>query len=264
MSHSEARGYTPAWRYATFSIRSLSLTLLALLLISACLTLSNWQWNKKVTRDAFNNTLSIRQKAPALDLATAPTPIENWRNYNLTVSNLEIAVVRSRYWQSQYGFAVIAKGRTESNQSIWLDLGWISAGSDAKDIPNISFKPNMIKIQARARQGNMSDFGGPSGSFFGSSTQEKNNIRKFIDASGGLGFWKSYFEVNSSLRVTAKYPIEGQNEVELKPQEEPKTDSGPHAAYAVQWILFGCLIALGRVLIFRQDLIETRKRLTLE
>jgi cytochrome oxidase assembly protein ShyY1 len=264
VGHSEARGYTSAWRYATFSIRSLSLTLLALLLISACFSLSNWQWHKKVTRDAFNNTLSIRQKAPAIDLAMTPIPIESWRTYNLTVSNLEISVVRSRYWQSQYGFAVIARGKTESNQPIWLDLGWISAGSDAKDIPDITFKPNKINIQSRARQGNMSDFGGPSGSFFGSSTQANNNVRKFIDAAGGLGFWNSYFEVRKSLQVTANYPKEGLKEVELKPQEEPKIDSGPHAAYAVQWILFGCLIALGRVLIFRQDLIETRKRLTLE
>jgi len=133
---------------------------------------------------------------------------------------------------------------TSSGHRYWIDLGWIPAGLSATDLPQISLPTTAVSVLGRIRGGDTLDRPGPRGSLFGASTENFSAVAKTINrkriASDGGG----YLEAETITPTLTSMP---------KPIPAPEISSGPHAAYAVQWFIFAILIGLGRFLLLRDD-----------
>jgi cytochrome oxidase assembly protein ShyY1 len=153
-------------------------------------------------------------------------------------------LLRNRYFEGKYGYAVLTRFTTEDGDSIWVDRGWVAAGASATVAPITSPVPTgIVSITARLRL----DSSLPSGSFFALPLNRNDDLVSKLNAQSGLASEKYYLDLISgslpSLTPTA-------------PSQIPSLSDGPHLAYAVQWILFAGLVVYGRYLIRKMDLVS--------
>ena len=220
----------------------------AILLIIGCLWASQWQFHRGQDRSARNATIEARIDIPAVDLATVKSSVKEneWRAITTTgtFDAKEQILLRNRYFEGKYGYAVLTRFTTEDGDSIWVDRGWVAAGASATVAPITSPVPTgIVSITARLRL----DSSLPSGSFFALPLNRNDDLVSKLNAQSGLASEKYYLDLISgslpSLTPTA-------------PSQIPSLSDGPHLAYAVQWILFAGLVVYGRYLIRKMDLVS--------
>ena len=223
-------------------------SLVAIVLIAGCLWASQWQFHRGEDRSARNATIENRMDIPAVDLATVKSSVKEneWRTITTTgtFDAKEQILLRNRYFEGKYGYAVLTRFTTESGDSIWVDRGWVAAGASATVAPATSPVPTgIVSITARLRL----DSSLPSGSFFALPLNRDDDLVSELNAQSGLASESYYLDLISgslpSLTPTA-------------PAEIPSLSDGPHLAYAVQWILFAGLVVYGRYLIRKMDLVS--------
>jgi cytochrome oxidase assembly protein ShyY1 len=223
-------------------------TLIAILLVIGCLWASQWQFHRGQDRSARNSTIEARIDIPAVDLATVKSSVQEneWRAITTTgtFDAKEQILLRNRYFEGKYGYAVLTRFTTESGDSIWVDRGWVAAGASATVAPATSPVPTgIVSITARLRLNSSL----PSGSFFALPLNRDDDLVSELNAQSGLASESYYLDLISgslpSLTPTA-------------PAEIPSLSDGPHLAYAVQWILFAGLVVYGRYLIRKMDLVS--------
>jgi len=185
---------------------------------------------------------------PAVDLAALKSDVKKneWRAITTTgtFDPKEQILLRNRYFEGKYGYAVLTRFTTDSGDSIWVDRGWVAAGASATVAPVTSPVPTgLVSINARLRL----DSSLPSGSFFALPLNRDADLVSKLNAQSGLASENFYLDLISgslpSLTPTA-------------PAEIPSLSDGPHLAYAVQWILFAGLVIYGRYLIRKMDLVS--------
>ena len=143
-------------------------SLVAILLIAGCLWASQWQFHRGEDRKARNSTIEAHIDIPAVDLNSLTDNVKahEWRAITTTGtfdSNQQI-LLRNRYFEGKYGYAVLTRFTTEGADSIWVDRGWVAAGASATIAPDTPEVPSgVVSITARLRL----DSSLPSGSFFG-------------------------------------------------------------------------------------------------
>ena len=222
-------------------------SLIAILLIIGCLWASQWQFHRGQDRSARNATIEARVDIPTVDLSTLKSNVKEneWRAITTTGSfdAEEQILLRNRYFEGKYGYAVLTRFTTESGDSIWVDRGWVAAGASATVVPETPEVPTgLVTITARLRL----DSSLPSGSFFALPLNRDDDLVSKLNAQSGLASENYYLDLISgsvpSLTPTA-------------PAEIPSLSDGPHLAYAVQWILFAGLVVYGRYLIRKMDLV---------
>jgi cytochrome oxidase assembly protein ShyY1 len=221
-------------------------SLIAILLIAGCLWASQWQFHRGQDRSARNATIEERIDIPAADLNLLKSTVKEneWRAITTTGSfdaNQQI-LLRNRYFEGKYGYAVLTRFTTESGDSIWVDRGWVAAGASATVAPETPSVPaGIVSITARLRL----DSSLPSGSFFALPINRDGELISKLNAQSGSASEDYYLDLISgslpSLTPSA-------------PAEIPSLSDGPHLAYAVQWILFAGLVVYGRYLIRKMDL----------
>ena len=221
-------------------------SLIAILLIAGCLWASQWQFHRGQDRSARNATIEERIDIPAADLNLLKSTVKEneWRAITTTGSfdaNQQI-LLRNRYFEGKYGYAVLTRFTTESGDSIWVDRGWVAAGASATVAPKTPPVPaGTVSITARLRL----DSSLPSGSFFALPINRDGELISKLNAQSGSASEDYYLDLISgslpSLTPSA-------------PAEIPSLSDGPHLAYAVQWILFAGLVVYGRYLIRKMDL----------
>jgi cytochrome oxidase assembly protein ShyY1 len=221
-------------------------SLIAILLIAGCLWASQWQFHRGQDRSARNATIEERIDIPAADLNLLKSTVKEneWRAITTTGAfdaNKQI-LLRNRYFEGKYGYAVLTRFTTESGDSIWVDRGWVAAGASATVAPETPSVPaGIVSITARLRL----DSSLPSGSFFALPINRDGELISKLNAQSGSASEDYYLDLISgslpSLTPSA-------------PAEIPSLSDGPHLAYAVQWILFAGLVVYGRYLIRKMDL----------
>jgi len=221
-------------------------SLIAILLIAGCLWASQWQFHRGQDRSARNATIEERIDIPAADLNLLKSTVEEneWRAITTTGTfdaNQQI-LLRNRYFEGKYGYAVLTRFTTESDDSIWVDRGWVAAGASATVAPETPPVPaGIVSITARLRL----DSSLPSGSFFALPINRDGELISKLNAQSGSASEDYYLDLIEgslpSLTPTA-------------PAEIPSLSDGPHLAYAVQWVLFAGLVVYGRYLIRKMDL----------
>jgi len=186
---------------------------------------------------------------PAVDLAALKSDVKKneWRAITTTgtFDAKEQILLRNRYFEGKYGYAVLTRFTTSDGDSIWVDRGWVAAGASATVVPKTPQVPTgLVSITARLRL----DSSLPSGSFFALPINRDDDLVSKLNAQSGLASENFYLDLISgslpSLTPTA-------------PAEIPSLSDGPHLAYAVQWILFAGLVVYGRYLIRKMDLVSS-------
>lgn len=236
---------------AIFGPKSIALTLTAIMLIFGCLALAQWQWERKSARDSANALIAQNiDQTPSTISAfltpdTPPKPSVRWRHAQVSGTLGEYLLMRNRYSNGKYGYGVMAPITTSDGARYWIDLGWIQAGLSATDLPHITLPTTPITVVGRVRGGDTLDRPGPRGSLFGMSSEDFSAVARTINTKRIASDGGGYLEAESFTPASQSLPL---------PIPKPEISSGPHAAYAVQWLIFALLIALGRFLLLREDL----------
>lgn len=226
--------------------RAILKSLIAILLIAGCLWASQWQFHRGEDRKARNSTIEAHIDFPAVDLnsLTENVNAHEWRAITTTGtfdSNQQI-LLRNRYFEGKYGYAVLTRFTTEGGDSIWVDRGWVAAGASATIAPETPEVPSgVVSITARLRL----DSSLPSGSFFALPINRDGALISKLNAQSGSASEDYYLDlISGSLPILTP----------KAPSQIPSLSDGPHLAYAVQWVLFAGLVVYGRYLIRKMDL----------
>jgi hypothetical protein len=122
-------------------------------------------------------------------------------------------------------------------RKIWVDRGWVKAGSDATVPPELQpTNEGPISIDGRLRL----DSSLPRGKFFAVANDSERNLVSQLDARKGIQTEKFYIDLISATDAAMNPQV---------PVELPELSDGPHMAYALQWIFFAGLVLYGRRLI---------------
>jgi len=228
--------------------RAVLKSLLAILLVIGCLWASQWQFHRGQDRSARNATIEAHIDIPAVDLVTLKSSVKEneWRAITTTgtFDADQQILLRNRYFEGKYGYAVLTRFTTESGDAIWVDRGWVAAGASATVAPETPPVPTgMVSITARLRL----DSSLPSGSFFALPLNSDDDLVSQLNAQSGLASEDYYLDLISGSLPSLTPTV---------PSGIPSLSDGPHLAYAVQWILFAGLAIYGRYLIRKMDLIS--------
>ena len=226
--------------------RAILKSLVAILLIAGCLWASQWQYHRGEDRKNRNDNIESQIKFPAVDLLTLSSDVNahEWRTVTTsgTFDANQQILLRNRYFEGKYGYAVLTRFTTDGGDSIWVDRGWVAAGASATVAPETPSVPRgVVSITARLRL----DSSLPSGSFFALPINRDGDLISKLNAQSGSDSEDYYLDlISGSLPELTP----------SAPSQIPSLSDGPHLAYAVQWILFAGLVVYGRYLIRKMDL----------
>ncbi|CAB4920605.1 unannotated protein [freshwater metagenome] len=215
-------------------------TLIALALIFLCIWAAQWQYHRGVDRHARNTLITQQSQLSPIKFQDITGDIENyeWRKISLEGSfdDKNQILLRNRYFEGTYGFEQLTLFVFE-NRKIWVDRGWIKAGSDATIPPQLQpTQESKISISGRLRL----DSSLPQGKFFAVSNDSQRNLVSELDARQGIQTEKFYIDLISTTNSSMNPNV---------PVELPELSDGPHMAYALQWVFFAGLVIYGRRLI---------------
>lgn len=200
-----------------------------ILLVALCLIASDWQWNKGVKLAQKNSAISLGMKIPPVQNPNQIEPIQmQWRRILLNGKFLpNYSLIKNRYFEGQYGFEVLQDFHSDSLGLIHIDRGWVKAGKDAKTaplVPQINASEDLVLLRIR------SEFLTKelSGSLFASSK-------------------------SASISKTVYYDLlQSKHNPPLTNIDLPELSTGPHYAYAFQWIFFALLLVFGKIIFSRK------------
>ncbi len=228
--------------------KSVAITLLAVFGIYICVGAAQWQYHRGQNRHAENIRVKqlLTQNPVSLD---ANRNFPTWSKVKLS-GNFDDAhevFVRGRYRSDKYGFDVLTLFRTSNAKPIWVDRGWVEAVGDATEIPIPPAAPNgTMEIIGVLRAYDEKE--STTGSLIALPAPKVGKIQvSKLDENFSSPRFEMYLQLTSDLGDS---PI---------PADMPTFSDGPHYAYALQWSFFVLLIAVGRVLIGREEL---RSKLT--
>ncbi len=215
-------------------------TLVALLLILLCLWAAQWQYHRGVDRHARNTLIIEQSLLPAVELGELTGNIDSfeWRTISIqgVFDDKNQILLRNRYSEGVYGFEQLTLFEFD-RRKIWVDRGWIKAGSNATIPPQLQqTNDESVRITGRLRL----DSSLPQGKFFAVANNAQRDLVSQLDARKGIQTEDFYIDL-ISVSDTAMNPD--------VPVELPELSDGPHMAYALQWIFFAALVIYGRRLI---------------
>jgi cytochrome oxidase assembly protein ShyY1 len=215
-------------------------TLIALLLVLLCLWAAQWQYHRGVDRHARNTLIVEQSQLPAIELNQLTGNVNSfeWRTISIQGSfdDKNQILLRNRYNEGVYGFEQLTLFVFDQRK-IWVDRGWIKAGSNATVPPQLQqTNDQSVRITGRLRL----DSSLPQGKFFAVSNNAQRDLVSQLDARKGIQTEDFYVDL-ISVSDTAMNPD--------VPVELPELSDGPHMAYALQWIFFAALVIYGRRLI---------------
>jgi surfeit locus 1 family protein len=219
---------------------------IALLLIFGCLLASQWQFHRGENRAAQNRLIRANISTPVSSLTDLSLidPIKNqWRTFQIKgrFDPAHQALIRDRYSQGRYGFEVLQLFITTKNEKIWVDRGWVVAGMSATTPPTIKqITSSEITLNLRIRSEDVSKQ--LAGNFFASSAKSTLPDLSKLQSQGAMPYYADLIKVLDSSNAESAL---------LTPIDLPDLSDGPHYAYAIQWLAFGVMVLIGRVLLFR-------------
>ena len=215
-------------------------TLVALLLVLLCLWAAQWQYHRGVDRHARNTLIIEQSQLPSVDLGELTGSIDSFEWRTISIEGIfddeNQILLRNRYNEGVYGFEQLTLFVFDQRK-IWVDRGWIKAGSNATIPPQLQqTSDESVRITGRLRL----DSSLPQGKFFAVANNAQRDLVSQLDARKGVQTENFYIDL-ISVSDTAMNPD--------VPVELPELSDGPHMAYALQWIFFAALIIYGRRLI---------------
>ena len=215
-------------------------TLVALLLVLLCLWAAQWQYHRGVDRHARNTLIVDQSQLPAVELNQLTGNVDSfeWRAISIQGSfdDKNQILLRNRYNEGVYGFEQLTLFIFDQRK-IWVDRGWIKAGSNATIPPQLQqTSDESVRITGRLRL----DSSLPQGKFFAVSNNAQRDLVSQLDARKGIQTEDFYVDLIAASDTAMNPDV---------PVELPELSDGPHMAYALQWIFFAALVIYGRRLI---------------
>ena len=215
-------------------------TLVAISLVLLCLWAAQWQYQRGVDRHARNVLIAEQSQLPPIEFKNLLGNIADyeWRKISLKGSfdDKNQILLRNRYHDGMYGFEQLTLFVFDERK-IWVDRGWVKAGSDATVPPQLQpTNQGLISIDGRLRL----DSSLPRGKFFVVANDSERNLVSQLDARRGIQTEKFYIDLISASDDSMNPDV---------PVELPELSDGPHMAYALQWLFFAGLVIYGRRLI---------------
>ena len=215
-------------------------TLVAVALVLLCLWAAQWQYQRGVDRHARNVLIAEQSQLPPIEFQNLLGDIADyeWRKISLKGSfdDKNQILLRNRYHDGMYGFEQLTLFVFDERK-IWVDRGWVKAGSDATVPPQLQpTNQGLISIDGRLRL----DSSLPRGKFFAVANDSERNLVSQLDARRGIQTEKFYIDLISASDDSMNPDV---------PVELPELSDGPHMAYALQWLFFAGLVIYGRRLI---------------
>jgi len=215
-------------------------TLVAISLVLLCLWAAQWQYQRGVDRHARNVLIAEQSQLPPTEFKNLLGDIANyeWRRISLKGSfdDKNQILLRNRYHDGMYGFEQLTLFVFDERK-IWVDRGWVKAGSDATVPPQLQpTNEGLMSIDGRLRL----DSSLPRGKFFAVANNSERNLVSQLDARRGIQTEKFYIDLVSASDDSMNPDV---------PVELPELSDGPHMAYALQWLFFAGLVIYGRRLI---------------
>ena len=236
---------TPKW---------IAVTLVALLLLPAFNSLSQWQWRRLHQRQSYNSVIVKNKDANTVTLdkvlmngGTTIDPNNQWRPIHLTGTwdTSHQVLVRKKSFESELGFWVVTPFITPDG-TILINRGWHIAGNTALDSPNIVAAPTgIVEVAARIRALAANPAPRPSDLPAGQVG--------VIDPSTITP--DSKVVTNAYAELVASRPDSG---VELKLIPAPEVSEGPHRSYALQWIFFAIMTVIGWIIMVRNEALHQK------
>lgn len=225
-------------------------SLIALLLIAGCLWASQWQYQRGIDRQQRNANIEAALSKPVIEIQSIKAQVANleWRTVTATgiFDGTNQILLKNRYFEGKYGYEVLTRFKLIDGRDIWVDRGWVLAGKDAKTAPVIAPIPRgQVSIKARLRL----DRSLPQGAFFALPATGAGMISK-LNAQSGLKSEGFYLDLIGGADPLLEPKVAAQ---------VPELSAGPHLAYALQWIFFAGLIAYGRILIRRGQILTSKE-----
>ena len=215
-------------------------TLVAFGLVLLCLWAAQWQYQRGVDRHARNVLIAEQSQLPPIEFKNLLGNIADyeWRKISLRGSfdDKNQILLRNRYHDGMYGFEQLTLFVFDERK-IWVDRGWVKAGSDATVPPQLQpTNQGLISIDGRLRL----DSSLPRGKFFAVANDSERNLVSQLDARRGIQTEKFYIDLISASDASMNPDV---------PVDLPELSDGPHMAYALQWLFFAGLVIYGRRLI---------------
>ena len=215
-------------------------TLVAVALVLLCLWAAQWQYQRGVDRHARNVLIAEQSQLPPIEFKNLLGNIADyeWRKISLRGSfdDKNQILLRNRYHDGMYGFEQLTLFVFDERK-IWVDRGWVKAGSDATVPPQLQpTNQGLISIDGRLRL----DSSLPRGKFFAVANDSERNLVSQLDARRGIQTEKFYIDLISASDASMNPDV---------PVDLPELSDGPHMAYALQWLFFAGLVIYGRRLI---------------
>lgn len=227
-------------------IKSLLATVIALLLVALCFWAAQWQYHRGVDRHATNTRITSQLNAPPISFSALIASPQSHEWQKTTVDGHFVAgkkvLLRNQYSNGAFGYHLLQLFNVSSGGQIWVNRGWIAAGSSATAPPKLpSENLAEVSIIGRVRL----DRTLPHGSFFA------------LPGHNGNGLIKKWNAANSLTTTTVPFYLDliSASSLDLTPEsavDVPELSDGPHMAYALQWLFFAGLIIYGRFLISRR------------
>lgn len=239
------------WRFL-LSRRWLSYLALLVVFAIACGFLSSWQFDRREQRVDQNNLVAnnfdaepvpVGEALPSLD---AFDPRQEWLPVLLEGEYLadEELLVRARPRDGMPGFEILTPLLTEDGTVFVVNRGWIPTGSDQDHPDAVPEAPTgHVTVSARLKPGEpeIPGRGAPEGQI---ATIHLPAIAE------SLGADRTYTGAYGLLRQESPAAETGA----LVPRPEPT--EGNHLSYAVQWIIFAIIAAVGLVVGVRAEFRE--------
>lgn len=234
------------------SRRAISLSLLAAILLILCVLAGNWQYQRGLDRRAENSLIRANFDQPPVKLPQNFDPDRRqYQGRQMLIRGKFLPeheiLLRNRYHEEQYGFGVTTLFQLDDGREVWIDRGWVKAGTSATKVPKTQDLPNgevelLVRYRDDALQAKI------QGSFFAipSGDSGESQLRR----------WNSQAAVTSEAFY---FDLIGGEFTPEVPTPAPEVSDGPHLAYAIQWWFFGGLVIFGRFLIAREDAQDERR-----
>ncbi len=215
----------------------------------ACGLLSWWQWSRRDEAVSEIVRVETNYDAPAEPLAAVLPHLDEadqeleWTPVVLRGEYLSEhqLLVRNRVQDGLPGFEVLVPFQLEDGRVFVVDRGWVplaATGSLPEFVPDAP--SGQVEVVARLQLGEPEIPGrsAPEGQI---ATIQLPTIDELVPASVYTGM---YGLLASEDPAPAERPAAA---------VKPEADEGPHASYALQWILFAVIAVVGLVWAYRRE-----------
>ncbi|QRQ80142.1 SURF1 family cytochrome oxidase biogenesis protein [Glutamicibacter protophormiae] len=223
------------------SSRWIGWLLLVAVFAAACVSLGNWQADRRqevltgIERVNKNYFAAPLTGQAALDYFAELPEDKTWSTVELSGTYLaeDTRIVRNRIKAGAPGYEVLVPFKTTGGEVVVVDRGFLPIGNQENGHPDAIPAPpaGAVTVKARLKPGEIRlDRGAPEGQLATIQLEDFSAAVGYPLAQGAYGIM---YEENPALASAPQ---------QLDP---PDMDEGPHLSYEIQWYIFGVLAFVG-------------------